>query len=52
MCKQAGVRFSDTTTTAALADAIGRIAQTDGDYTTDIPALTLHRRQAPTHPLH
>ena len=29
-----------------------RFAQTDGDHTTAIPALTLHRRQAPTEPLH
>src|SRR6185436_19115807 len=27
-------------------------AQTDGDHTTAIPALTLHRRKAPTEPLH
>jgi hypothetical protein len=36
----------------ALARAIARFAQTDGDHTTTIPALTLHRRQAPTEPLH
>jgi len=35
-----------------LAYAVGRIAQTDGDHTTSIPALTLHRRRAPTEPLH
>jgi AraC-like DNA-binding protein len=40
------------TTTSALARAIGRFAQTDGAYDTAIPALTLHRRQAPTEPLH
>jgi AraC-like DNA-binding protein len=38
--------------TSNLARAIGRIAQTDGDYSTAIPALTLHRRKAPTEPLH
>src|SRR5438128_955946 len=36
----------------ALARAIERFAQTDGDHTTAIPALTFHRRKAPTEPLH
>src|SRR5436309_2486383 len=36
----------------ALGRAIERFAQTDGDHTTAIPALTLHRRKAPTEPLH
>lgn len=36
----------------ALAHAVGRFAQSDGDYTTAIAALTLHRRSAPTQPLH
>jgi AraC-like DNA-binding protein len=40
------------TATSALARAIGRVAQTDGDHTTAIPRLTLHRRAAPTEPLH
>ena len=35
-----------------LAGAIRRFAQTDGDHNTAIPALTLHRRKAPTEPLH
>ena len=35
-----------------LADAIGAIAQTDGDYNTAVPALSLHRRECPTAPLH
>ena len=30
----------------------GNFAQTDGDYNTPIPALKLHRRAAPTEPLH
>jgi hypothetical protein len=38
--------------TSALARAIRHIAQTDGDHNTAIPALTLHRRSAPTDPLH
>ena len=35
-----------------LARAIETIAQSDGDYGTDIPALSLHRRSRPTEPLH
>src|SRR5437899_2718427 len=38
--------------TRGLARAIGHVAQSDGDHTTAIPALTLHRRKAPTEPLH
>jgi AraC-like DNA-binding protein len=34
------------------ARAIRRFAQTDGDHNTVIPALTLHRRNAPSEPLH
>jgi AraC-like DNA-binding protein len=37
---------------SALARVIERFAQTDGDHATAIPALTLHRRRAPTDPLH
>lgn len=37
---------------AALARAIGMFAQSDGDYTTAVPALSLHRRKGPTDPLH
>ena len=36
----------------ALAQAIARFAQSDGDHNTAIPALTLHRRSRPTEPLH
>jgi AraC-like DNA-binding protein len=36
----------------ALARAIGTFAQSDGDYPTAIAALSLHRRQGPTDPLH
>ena len=43
---------AEATATSALARAIGTFAQTDGDYTTTVPALTLHRRTAPTQPLH
>jgi AraC-like DNA-binding protein len=35
-----------------LAEAIGKIAQIDGDHATANPALTLHRRHAVTDPLH
>lgn len=37
---------------SALARTVGSFAQTDGDYPTPIPALSLHRRSAPTKPLH
>jgi AraC-like DNA-binding protein len=52
MPKQAGPYTSDATAIGALARAIARFAQTDGDHPTAIPALTLHRRKAPTEPLH
>ena len=52
MSKRAGPYTAQTPTTSALARAIGCFAQTDGDHTTAIPALTLHRRKAPTEPLH
>ncbi len=35
-----------------LALAIAAVAQSDGDYTTAIPALSLHRRNMPTAPMH
>jgi len=35
-----------------LARAVAHIAQLDGDHATAIPALTVHRRKAPTEPLH
>lgn len=35
-----------------LSRAIAVLAQTDGDYATAVPALTLHRRNRPTEPLH
>ena len=31
---------------------IAKFAHSDGDYATDIPALSLHRRHGPTEPLH
>ena len=46
------LEIADAEAVSALAHAVGRFAQTDGDYTTAIPALTLHRRGAPTEPLH
>src|SRR5437899_6942079 len=49
---QGGRYTSDATAMAALARAIDRVAQTDGDHTTAISALTFHRRKAPTEPLH
>src|SRR5438093_11720779 len=52
MPKEAGPYTSDAAAMIALARAIERFAQTDGDHTTAVPALTLHRRKAPTEPLH
>jgi hypothetical protein len=43
---------SPVATTSALAYAIERIAQSDGDYSTAIPGLSLHRRKTPTAPMH
>ena len=37
---------------ARLARAMARIAQLDGDHATAISTLSLHRRRAPTEPLH
>src|SRR6058998_2508239 len=52
VAKTAEVEPSDVPATNVLARAIRRFAQSDGDYNTAIPALTLHRRNAPTEPLH
>jgi len=38
--------------TDGLARAIAQFAQSDGDYTTAIPGLSLHRRHETTAPLH
>jgi AraC-like DNA-binding protein len=38
--------------TETLARAIAQFAQSDGDYKTAIPELSLHRRIGPTAPLH
>jgi AraC-like DNA-binding protein len=43
---------SSAAATSALANAIAKIAQNDGDYPTAIPALSLHRRKMPTAPMH
>ena len=43
---------SEAESLSTLAHALVHFAQTDGDYTTAIRALTLHRRSAPTEPLH
>src|SRR5258708_35840208 len=52
MAKLAEVERSDIPARSVLARAIRRFAQTDGDHNTTIPALTLHRRSAPSEPLH
>lgn len=40
-----------TAAVETLAEGISRIAQNAGDYTTPIPGLTLHRRNAATEPI-
>jgi hypothetical protein len=52
MAKLSESEPSEVPGTHVLAHAIRRFAQTDGDHTTAIPALTLHRRSAPSEPLH
>jgi AraC-like DNA-binding protein len=52
MSKQTAPSAAEIPATRMLARAIGCFAQTDGDHNTAIPALTLHRRNAPTEPLH
>jgi AraC-like DNA-binding protein len=52
MAKLAQVEPSDVPATSGLARAIRRLAQTDGDHNTAVPPLTLHRRSAPSEPLH
>jgi hypothetical protein len=52
MPKLSGLYMPGANQLTALARAIDRFAQTDGDHTTAIPALTLHRREIPTEPLH
>jgi len=52
MHKHSRQEMFDAEAASGLACAIGGFAQTDGDYTTAIPALTLHRRSGPTEPLH
>jgi AraC-type transcriptional regulator N-terminus len=41
----------ETVAIETLAEEVSRIAQNDGDYTTPVPALTLHRRSAATEPM-
>jgi hypothetical protein len=52
VAKTAEAELSDIAAANVLARAIRRFAQTDGDHNTVIPALTLHRRSAPSEPLH
>src|SRR3989475_7478266 len=52
MPKQAGPYPADAPAMTALARAIERFAKIDGDHAPAIPALTFHRRKAPTEPLH
>jgi AraC-like DNA-binding protein len=52
MARPGAAEISEVPATSALARSIRRFAQTDGDHNTVIPALTLHRRHAPSEPLH
>jgi AraC-like DNA-binding protein len=52
VAKLSEVEPANIPATNVLARAIRRFAQTDGDHNTAIPALTLHRRLAPSEPLH
>ena len=52
MGKHSPLNDSALPTTAGLAHAIASFAHSEGDYTTAIPALSLHRRKGPTEPLH
>jgi hypothetical protein len=52
VAKTAEVEHPDVPATNVLARIIRRFAQTDGDHNTVIPALALHRRSAPSEPLH
>jgi AraC-like DNA-binding protein len=52
VAKTAESESFDIPATNVLARVIRRFAQTDGDHNTVIPALTLHRRSAPSEPLH
>lgn len=52
MKRQVGLDVPDSAGSERLARAIGRLARSDGDFGTAIPSLSLHRRSAPTQPLH
>jgi AraC-like DNA-binding protein len=52
MSQETSPHTAEVVATSSLARAIRRFAQTDGDHTTAIPGLTLHRRSTPTEPLH
>lgn len=46
------LKASPRSATMGLAQAIARFAQSDGDYTTAVQGLSLHRRKGVTEPLH
>jgi len=52
MNKQFTRKDSGRLALSRLARAIEHIARLDGDHATAVPALSLHRRRAPTEPLH
>ncbi|MFH2395306.1 AraC family transcriptional regulator [Raoultella ornithinolytica] len=44
--------LSVESTLELLANKIKKIAQNDGDFTTSVPSLSVHRRNVPTAPVH
>lgn len=52
MASNSNANRSPRPATKDLARAIASFAHSAGDFTTAIPALSLHRRQSPTEPLH
>jgi AraC-like DNA-binding protein len=52
MARQSSKNASAPPSTASLARAIAAVAHSDGDYATAFSPLSLHRRKAPTEPLH
>jgi AraC-type transcriptional regulator len=52
MAKRESPLTTEQSAPGLLAGEIARFARNDGDHTTAVPALRLHRRSTPTEPLH
>lgn len=52
MCPNINVMSPGDVDTSGLARVIARIAPVDGDYSTALSTLTVHRRKAATEPMH